>query len=232
MHWFHKFIFGIKLNVFWTVPPSIIRSFSLYTQQWYMSYRFADSWWASCQQTCMTYAIAVCTVKNSWWWTEELSKTHSFIRRIYHDAQSPKHQMKKLCWEYKTDICTVQGRYLYSTRQIFVQYKTDISTKVLHELQHWIAWSYIVRIPQENTHLWGINVGCQLVDLFPWHQSIKEHWCLPWSTDCTASEEVNATSVCNPWIIWWNLNGIAWSCIFTGSKTIILTIYNTGLTML
>ena len=30
---------------------------------------------ASCQQTCMTYTIAVYTVKNSWWWTEELSET-------------------------------------------------------------------------------------------------------------------------------------------------------------
>jgi len=30
---------------------------------------------ASCQQNCMTYNIAVCTVKNSWWWTEEMSKT-------------------------------------------------------------------------------------------------------------------------------------------------------------
>ena len=29
--------------MFWTVPLSIIRSFSLYTHQWYMSYRFADS---------------------------------------------------------------------------------------------------------------------------------------------------------------------------------------------
>jgi len=28
----------------------------------------------SCQQTCMTYTIAVCTVRNSWWWTEELSE--------------------------------------------------------------------------------------------------------------------------------------------------------------
>ena len=28
----------------------------------------------SCQKTCMTYTIAVCTVKNSWWWTEELSE--------------------------------------------------------------------------------------------------------------------------------------------------------------
>jgi len=29
--------------MFRTVPLSIIRSFSLHTQQWYMSYRFADS---------------------------------------------------------------------------------------------------------------------------------------------------------------------------------------------
>jgi hypothetical protein len=38
---FSKFIFGIKLYIFRTVPLPIIRSFSLYTQQWYMSYRFA-----------------------------------------------------------------------------------------------------------------------------------------------------------------------------------------------
>jgi len=30
---------------------------------------------ASCQQTCMTYTIAVFTVKNYWWWTEKLSET-------------------------------------------------------------------------------------------------------------------------------------------------------------
>jgi len=61
--------------MFRTIPLSIITSFSLYTQQWYMPYRFADSsdsfasriLLASCQQTCMTYTIAVCTVKNSWW---------------------------------------------------------------------------------------------------------------------------------------------------------------------
>jgi len=33
--------FRIKLYIFQTVPLSIIRSFSLYSQQWYMSYRFA-----------------------------------------------------------------------------------------------------------------------------------------------------------------------------------------------
>jgi len=37
--------------MFRTVPLSIIRSFSLYTQQWYVSYRFTDCLLASCQQT-------------------------------------------------------------------------------------------------------------------------------------------------------------------------------------
>ena len=59
--------------MFRTVPLSIIRSSSLYTQQWNVSYRFADSLRAgtgsvlilpsSCQQTIMTYTIAVCAVK-------------------------------------------------------------------------------------------------------------------------------------------------------------------------
>jgi len=36
-------MFRIELYVFRTVPLSIIRSFSLHTQQWFMSNRFADS---------------------------------------------------------------------------------------------------------------------------------------------------------------------------------------------
>ena len=43
MQLFLEFIFGIKLYMFRTVPLFFIRSFSLYIQQWYMSYRFADS---------------------------------------------------------------------------------------------------------------------------------------------------------------------------------------------
>ena len=63
---------------------------------------------ACCQQTCMTYTITVCTVKNSWWCTEELSETadfHSknkfeklvhlvgFIIRIYDDVRSHERQI-------------------------------------------------------------------------------------------------------------------------------------------
>jgi hypothetical protein len=53
------------------------------------SFRAAGSGWdgrsilillrESCLQTSMTYTIAECTVNSSWWWTEELSETCSFI---------------------------------------------------------------------------------------------------------------------------------------------------------
>jgi len=76
MHYFPVFILGMKLNMFRTVPLSIIRSLALYTQQWYMSYRFDDSlragsgWnWSSISvhhqesstvHTAMVYVTQVC----------------------------------------------------------------------------------------------------------------------------------------------------------------------------
>jgi len=90
----------MKFYMFRTVPLSIIRSFSLYTQQWYviqvcwqLSSRIRILL-ASCVHICMTYTIAVCTVKNSWWWTEELSETCrvSFQEWIWEISAS--------CWFY------------------------------------------------------------------------------------------------------------------------------------
>ena len=99
--------------MFQTVPLSIIRSFSLYTQQWYMSYRFADSLRASCQPRKLSanlYDIYHCCVysekllmmdrgtaqniysfipKNKFEKSEYLV---GFIIRIYHDVLSPEHQ--------------------------------------------------------------------------------------------------------------------------------------------
>jgi len=57
MHYFLKFIFGIKLYMFRTVPVSIIRNFSLYTQQWYMSYKYADSLRAGSGRNCSSVLI-------------------------------------------------------------------------------------------------------------------------------------------------------------------------------
>jgi len=98
--------------MFQTVPLSIIRCSTLYTQQWYMLYRFGS-------KTCVTYTIAVCIVYNTWWWTEELSKTcrvlfqnkyeklvHlvGFIIWIYHDAWSSEHQ---ICNTYCFSMATM-----------------------------------------------------------------------------------------------------------------------------
>ena len=59
MHSLFKFIFGMKLYMFQTVPLSIIRSFSLYTQQRYMLYKSADS----CEQlSANLYNIYHCCV--------------------------------------------------------------------------------------------------------------------------------------------------------------------------
>jgi len=57
----------------------------------------------SCQQTCMTYIIPVCTVKNSWWWKEELSETCriSFQGQIWEISASS--------WFYYKKVDTMRG---------------------------------------------------------------------------------------------------------------------------
>jgi len=67
-------------------------------------------------KTSMTYTIAVCTVWNSWRWTDELSETcrvlfqnkfeklvHlvGFTIRMYHDARSSEHQKRKVSCRIK-----------------------------------------------------------------------------------------------------------------------------------
>jgi len=83
MHYFLKCIFGIKHYMFRTVPLSIVRSFSLYTQQCYMSYRFDDSLQARSGRNCSSVQFYS---KNKF---EKLMHLVGFITRIYHDARSP-----------------------------------------------------------------------------------------------------------------------------------------------
>ena len=73
--------------MFRTVPLSIIRRFSLYTQQWYMSYSFADS--ASCQQNCPKHVEVYS--KNKF---EQLVHLVGFVIRINHDAWSAESQIR------------------------------------------------------------------------------------------------------------------------------------------
>ena len=126
--------------MFRTVPLSITRSFALYAQQWYMSYRFADSLragsgrnctsvlilFASCQQTRVTYSTAVCIVKKipddgqrncpkhvefySKNKFEKLVHRIGFIKRIYHDARS--HE-PKICHSSRTCFCIGANRFFF-----------------------------------------------------------------------------------------------------------------------
>ena len=105
--------------MFRTVPLSIIRSSSLYTQQWHVSYRFADSLRAGAGRNqlhpdparklsanvfdinhCCVYSekllmMDICPKhvkfysKNKF---EKLVHLVGFIIRIYHDARSPERQ--------------------------------------------------------------------------------------------------------------------------------------------
>ena len=131
--------------MFWRVPLSMIRSFSLYTQQWYMSYMFADSLRAGSElfsqiyfwnktlyvlhsssvhhhefftvhtamayvipYDLMTYTIAVCTVRKSWWWTAELSETCGVL-------------FQKKIWEIHT---TCHAYDIWHIPLLCVQWKT------------------------------------------------------------------------------------------------------------
>jgi len=97
MHSFHKFVLTWNATCFgkFFCPSSGV--YSLYTQQWYMSYRFVDSFRAVQSWSCSkavykpVWHIPLLSVQwiNSWWWTEELSKTrrvscqNKFVNLLY-----------------------------------------------------------------------------------------------------------------------------------------------------
>ena len=105
----HTVIFWIKFHMFRTVPLSIIRSFSLYTQQWCMSYRFADSSHAVSRHVwhirllCVQWNTLDDGQRNCPKHVEFYSKNKfeklvhlvGFIIRIYHDARSPECEIRQ-----------------------------------------------------------------------------------------------------------------------------------------
>jgi len=142
--------------MFWTVPLSIIRSFSLYTQQWYMSYRFAsritpllcvqwkttDDGQRNCPKHVEFYS------KNKF---EKLVHLVGFIIRIYHDARSSERQkrpagtqqvksskLKYIKWEnhvtvtitfktqYKYIKCSDTTQLTFSTTYLYIYYYSHV----------------------------------------------------------------------------------------------------------
>jgi len=129
--------------MFWTFSLSIIRSFSPYTQQWYMSYRFADSLQfrsdparkLSAQPVwhipllCVRWKTPDNGQRNCPKHVEFHSKNKfekflhlvGFIIRIYHDARSPERQ--KSCFKDIINIIQELGsNKIYTTLGSWTQF--------------------------------------------------------------------------------------------------------------
>ena len=127
--------------MFRTVPLSIIRSFSLYTQQSYVSYRFADSvLLASCQQTCIHIPLLCVQWKTpddgqrncpkhvefySKKKFEKLVHLVGFIIRIYHKARSPERLYFCVCTFTFHKIMNGRRDWTWLRVLLFVDHKID-----------------------------------------------------------------------------------------------------------
>jgi hypothetical protein len=84
---------------------STIHSTPVYVMQfcWQLSSMTRMVVLENCQQTCMTYTSAECTVENSWWWAEELPeacRVH-WQKWIWEISASVGFIKKNLtCWEF------------------------------------------------------------------------------------------------------------------------------------
>ena len=102
--------------MFRTVPLSIIRSFSLYIQQCYMSYRFVDSLRAGSGRFRPDHVELYS--KNEF---EQLVHLVGFIIRIFHDAWSPERQIRH---EFMTRYTLTAEQY--HTIGLDTRFKIDI----------------------------------------------------------------------------------------------------------
>ena len=111
--------------MFRTVPLSIMRSFTLYTQQWYLSHRSARKQSADLYDIyhCYVYSEKLLmmdrgTVRNMYSFIsknkfEKLVHLVGFIIRIYHDARSHEQQIRIKCYLIKLSVVR-----LYSVSKI------------------------------------------------------------------------------------------------------------------
>jgi hypothetical protein len=120
-----------------------------------------------CQQTCMTYTIAMCTMKNSWWWTEELSETCRilFQIRIWEIGASSwfyYNKEKRLCCSYWIDMeltflnhVGALGKYKNPVR--FPHKPVSMSYILLADQLKWHNFFLVV---SRSANLYGIHHCC------------------------------------------------------------------------
>jgi len=125
MHQFLKFIFGIKLYKFRTVPLSIIKSFSLYTQQvcWQLASKLSANLYDRHLLLCVQWKTPDDGQRNCPKHIEFYSKNKfeklvhlvGFVIKTYHDAQSLERQTCGL-------VTHVQSNFGFKTIQ-YLEYQ-------------------------------------------------------------------------------------------------------------
>jgi len=117
---------------------------------------------ASCPKIGMTYTIAMCTVKNSWWWTEELFKTCriSFQNKI----EELVHLVGFIIWKVNLPLCILLGHmktWIIDTRrgvELSVAHPGHFSSK---ERAFHTLWLGIWVIPNAGIHFFeGRKISC------------------------------------------------------------------------
>ena len=164
--------------MFWTVPLSIIRSFSLYTQQWYVIQVFWHIPYLCVQWKTTDDGQRNCLKHVDFYSKNKFEKSvHlvGFITRIYLDARSPEHKKKKfvdlsvICPKTPNDYLQM-GMYviLWSANVEKGYLQMDMQAVV------WIANTRSLCIAQKN-------------DICTWSKiilmSMYLHLCLTWDDD-------------------------------------------------
>jgi hypothetical protein len=120
MHYFHKFILA-RNSTFRTVHPSS-GVYSLYTQQWYMSYRFVDNFSVQCTVNKLPMMDRG-TVRNMQsfvpkWICEICASSWFYYKEICYNARSHERKILELYIQY-TYICTHTHTHTLDNGMIF-----------------------------------------------------------------------------------------------------------------
>jgi hypothetical protein len=179
--------------MFRTVPLSIIRSFSLYTQQWFVSHSLLTAHkqdqngsvltlLANCQQKCVTYIIAVWTVKNSWWWTEELSKTCRVFTSVINKLDAQYCCFTVSLFHASTCFEHMCSKHVEAWNKLTVKQKFCASSWLITDIN-------ILRCMVSKTSSWLINeisvLRCTVSETWSW--LITEISVLRWTVSETSS---------------------------------------------
>ena len=164
MHQFLKFIFGIKLYIFRTIPPSIIRSFSLYTQQWYV---IQVCWQLASRIRTECFGEFLCPSSGVFHCTHSNGMSYKFADSLR--AGSGRNVLILLA------LLCVQWKTPDDGRRNCPKHVEFYSKNKFEKLVHLVG--FIIRILSRCTVTWTSN-SCQMVTwvYLQWHK-VNEYKC-------------------------------------------------------